>query len=140
MQLATIRDQQIVLVPETLEKVRSFPSGTMWVVVFGVGRSGKSFLCNMFASMYPPSSLTTSCLPPLPSHPHPPFFSPLEKVRHFPSGTMWVVEFGVAQASLSFATCLPSSPSPLEAVNQLMEIVVTLILPIFYIFFRSLFM
>lgn len=53
MQLARVDNQQLVLDPNTLARVREFPTNTKWVAVFGEGRSGKSFLSNVLASMLP---------------------------------------------------------------------------------------
>lgn len=52
-QLAFIKDGQLVLDYETLLWVReTFPRSTVWAVVFGVGRGGKSTLCKLLSSMF----------------------------------------------------------------------------------------
>jgi hypothetical protein len=52
-QLAKINESGLLeLIPETLELVKgSYPPRIEWVVVFGVGRGGKSTLCNLISSM-----------------------------------------------------------------------------------------
>lgn len=42
--LAEIKNQKLVLIPDTLQRIRQFPPNCKWIGVIGVGRAGKSFL------------------------------------------------------------------------------------------------
>jgi hypothetical protein len=51
MQLAKIENGKLELVQDTLAHVKTFKRNTKWVVIFGVGRGGKSTLGNLLTSI-----------------------------------------------------------------------------------------